>query len=232
MSRYFASAAGWLWATVRCNELGWARVDQDDEQLVYETAWRDVQSIWGMGRYTTIKFLEYGRRHLGFNTALPDIRPYGGWSPRLALSVLYPEHEKIINGGNTEAEVDTVNRLAEEAKNRLLYEYKVDCSYFELQVCLCEYKQSYFARRQFPGRTHDAEMQYESRAAKYWGRCFPMYAARHQIFPHQCLGEVRGWEQKGVRKELGTTIRDHGYTWSDLHYDYLKTKDLANPVHW
>jgi hypothetical protein len=56
-----------------------------------------------------------------------------------------------------------------------------------------------------------------------------MVPTRTRIFPHQHLGELHGWS--GARNDCGGVLAKYGYTWSDMLYDYMKSKDdLGNPV--
>ncbi len=198
----------------------------------YETAFKDACSIYGFGRYIGQKFVEYCRRYLGTTAQVPDIRPKDGWSPRKALSLLYPEHSAALNDeGKNPLAIATVNELAAKTRHKLLYQFGVEVDYYLLQVLLCDYKQSIIGCRQFPGKSQDSELEYDARLTPHWGRCEQMYQARRALFPSQALGELAGWPR--VRKELGYVLRDFGYTWSDLLYDFHKSKaNLKQPVRW
>ncbi len=227
LGEYLSSAAAWL--RRREGERGWA--EEDGPRAAYAAGWEDVQTIKYMGRYVAIKFLEYSRRCLGTRAVAHDIRPKGGWSPREALVLLYPEDADRLLGDDSEGNCQKANALAQNARLELL-EYDIDLDWYNLQVLLCDYKQCYVGRRQFPGRSQDSEMEYDRKIRDYWawkGGCTPMYSAREAIFPKWALGEKNGWDS--VRKELGDCLAVYGYTWSDSLYDYhASSRNLACPV--
>jgi hypothetical protein len=194
----------------------------------YEAAWATVtQDIYGVGRYVALKLLEFYTRYLNAPILLPDLRPAGGWSPKEALVLLYPEHVNVLLGREDVDNNEMVNRVAGMARRRLRAE-GIDVSRYVLQVLLCDYKQSYAGRRQYPGRSLDSEIEYTRTVETHFGYVSAIWNARRALFPPQALGEVQGWP--GVRKELGTVMRDHGYVWTDLAMDYLATEDLRAPV--
>ena len=197
----------------------------------FETAFEDVCSVYGIGRYIGQKFIEYGRRYCDFQTQVHDIRAKDGWSPRVSLALLAPEHaELLIDGGDSPETVRTVEAIATQAREQLSTIYGLDLDYYELQVLLCDYKQSAVGRRQYPGRSQDSELDYDVKIAPHWGtKHTEMYDVRRAIFPSWALGEHSGWD--GVRKELRGVLVDHGYTWSDALYDYHQSKNnLSTPA--
>lgn len=231
LGKFLISAADWLREKIwdKSMSSGWICYPLDKKSK-YEVAWEDALRIYGMGRYIAMKYLEYGNRHLDFGTEVPDIRPEGGWSPRLSMVLLYPEHANALLGGDSLGELRVVNRCATEGRKRLLAKYKLDLSYYQFQVCLCDYKQSRLGRRQFPGRSQDSELAYERKIAPYWGdRLDKMYEARKVLFPGEVLGELNDWDY--VRKDLGDCLALHGYTWTDQKFLYNESKsNLAKPV--
>jgi len=195
----------------------------------YEELWEHSQkSVKFLGRYSGFKFLEFATRYCDLPIRLPDIRPSGGWSPRSMLSILYPKYKDILL-----AEKDTpdilfdVNTIADVALSRLK-DAGLDMDMFKMEVFLCDYKQCYFGKRQYPGRSQDSEIAYYKKLNDYWDFDFQMLKARAEIFPHWALGEISGWDH--VREELGKVLYDYGYMWSDSLYDYKNTADLSAPT--
>jgi hypothetical protein len=186
----------------------------------YEAAYADVcGGVYGWGRYNGQKWIEYGRRYCDFPVRVHDVRAKDGWSPRHALGLLYPEHRPLLeDGGDGPDAVREVEALAADARDTLAVVYGLELDFFELQVLLCDYKQCWVGRRQYPGRSQDSELDYVSKIAPHWGRDVfaEQFAARRVVAPRWALGELNGWE--GVRKPLGAVLRDHGYTWSDSLY--------------
>lgn len=198
----------------------------------YEHAWGVVTDLPRVGRYMTLRLLELFRREEVLHIAAPDIRPRDAWSPRRTLAMLWPERN-IPEEGNRDDTIDLVNRTVQDTVKRL-EELQVTQSLFQLQVHLCEYRQSCLGRRQYPGRPLDSELGYAKRAGVEWGKVHPdsqIWWARLALFPSQHLGEVMGWD--GPRKDVGAVLADHGYVWSDLVYDYTASAArLSQPVKW
>lgn len=196
----------------------------------YALAWKDILNVYGIGRYVAIKWLEWAQRHHGAPIDLKDIRSRGGWSPRQALAVLWPGMEDICN--STDPATDQpVEKLADVTIRRLAEDYGVHVTHFGLQVMLCEYRESYESRRQYPGRSHDSEMKYIRAVEEYWGPQPELWAVRQTLFPIEALGEFGGWE--GPREDVAQVLADYGYTWTDVKYDYpasRKMVDLSTPA--
>jgi hypothetical protein len=227
--KFFNSAAKWLYNKIN-KDRGWIDSKKVGKER-YDAAWEDVTSIYTMGRYVAIKFLEYGNRYLDFRTEIYDVRTKGGWSPRTALSLLWPEYKDHLLGDDSTENLKVSDRCAKKTKEKLEIEYGTKVSFFQLQVCLCEYKQTFIKKHHYPGRSHDTEMNYERKIRDHFGLNVPFYNARKSLFPNVCLGELSGWDY--VRDELGKCLVDHGYTWTDSKYNYVKSKeDLKNPVIW
>lgn len=188
-----------------------------------------IREIKRYARYVALKLLESYRLYCAIPLEAPDIRPKDGWSPMKTMSWLFPEHrELLLSGDNTKLE--DVNMLVEELQNILKETYHVETDLFHLQVALCEYRESYEGRRQYPGRSHDSELGYYHKAQARWEYNSRFLEARSNIFPKRHLGELCGWE--GARNILGTVVSDYGYTWTDLLYDYVNTLSFAQPVEW
>lgn len=235
MSKYFETAASWLYNIYRQRKSGngWIAGHKNKTALErYEMAWEDVmssQSIYSMGRYIGFKYLEYGIQYLGFPIALNDIRAKDGWSPRACLAILWPEQAEALLGGDSPKEIAIVDEYAKKTKERTLKEYGVELSYYNLQVLLCDYKQCYVGKRQYPGRSQDSEIMYHKKIEPYWKSKTKIWQGRANIFPHEVLGEINNWDY--VREELGKVLYNHGYMWNDLIYDYnLSKARLTSPI--
>jgi hypothetical protein len=184
----------------------------------YERFWAESQRVYSLGRYVALKLLEFLRRYVEAPVEQPDLRLKDGWSPREGLALLYPGQIDDL------ARDDVAEHLGQIARDRLL-EDGLELTRFEMQVLLCDYKQAYVGQRQYPGRSLDSELEYWSKAGSPGDT--EMWNARRRLFPDAALGEVNGWWT--VRKELGTLMREAGYVWSDLRYDYLRTIDIYEP---
>jgi hypothetical protein len=218
LSAFMVSYANWI-TTAR--EMPWWTED-------YDAAWKAGDDVYSVGRYIKLKMLEYLRRYCEAPFQLEDLRAKGGWSPRTALCLLYSDHAPALLGDDSKENVVVAERLTEKTAYRLIEEYGLYLDSYELQVLLCDYKQSYSGRRQFPGRSQDSELAYYRKISPYWNHETKMFETRARIFPHVALGEIQGWS--GVREELGGFLRMNRLTWSDFLYDYTLTSDLRDPV--
>lgn len=195
-----------------------------DPRAVYEAWWETAERIPFFGRYINIRLLEYVNRITDLPLDLQDIRAIGGWSPIRALSLFRPEAWPALRTGKAGA----VNRIATDVLTDL--RAIGETSYYTFAAMLCEYREAYEDRHQYPGRTHDQELEYAS-SAKFAHWPAPpkaIWEARSALFPAEALGERSGWT--GLRHDLSRVLRDHGYIWSDLEYDYGATTDLAAPA--
>lgn len=224
--RYLSSYAAWVEETIE--GAPWLGSGDLPPEIAYEEAWEDIQQVWGLGRYIAIKGLEFMSRYCGANTAIPDIRANGGWSPRKALAYLWPEHAGALNGGNDLGSVDLAERLAVDTQS-ILADRAVILSMYEVQTLLCDWKQCYFGRRQYPGRSQDSEYAHAQKVFSHFTE-FPtrLWEAREALFAPEVLAERNGWE--GVREELGECQSLLGFTWSDFLFDFDRTEDLICPV--
>jgi hypothetical protein len=193
----------------------------------YEAAWDDADQVYTLGRYVKLKLLEYFKRSLDMPLELPDMRPKDGWSPREGLALLYPTYAEALMGDDRAENLALVNQLADIVPGRLEMLGAPMLDRYETQVLLCDFKQAWNGR-QFPGRSLDSELEYWTAAGS--PEDTELWSARSALFPPEALGEVEGrWD--GVRKDLTKVLREHEYTWSDLKFDYLASKDdLAHPV--
>lgn len=196
----------------------------------YELAWADVNSSPRIGRYVAIKLLELWRRDGTLTIETPDIRPKGAWSPRKTLGELFPGRGIEVKGDDSPSVLVQTNIASCEAIMRLREEYGVEIDHFDLQVLLCEYRESWEGKKQYPGRSLDSELGYAWKAQDLHYPETAMWAARRALFPHKHLGELNGWQ--GPRKDVAVLLHDEGYVWSDLLYDYTETTNFKEPVAW
>jgi hypothetical protein len=200
----------------------------------YDAAWKAADEVYSVGRYIKLKILEYLRRYCDLPAQLTDMRARGGWSPRTALCLLYPERAEALLGDDSAENCAIAEATAVDASVRLREEFGLELDAYSLQVLLCDYKQSYSGRRQFPGRSQDSEIAYHHKIEPHWRAAegelvTTMFDVRKRIFPHCALGELNGWRE--VREELGDVLRDEGYTWTDTLYDYMSSRGaLFMPV--
>lgn len=220
LAKYLCTYAQWM---EELADQPWATTTND-----YAAAWRDVHRVYGLGRYVALKLIEYLGRYAGSPTRLEGIMAKGGWSPRQALALLYPNGAHSLMGDDSPHNVQHAEHVARLGRDRLAESYGIDLDWYNFQVLLCDYKQSYVGKRQFPGRSQDSELEYWRKIDAWWGLDRKMFEARARLFPLEALGEHNGWVS--VREELGNVLRDFKYTWSDLLYDYDSTVDLRKPV--
>lgn len=219
---------GAAWWALDLPEKQWMDPSYATGEERYWEAYKDVLSIPFYGRYNGMKFVEYGMRYCDFPLELPGIHPRGGWSPRSTLSLLYPDRIDALMGDDRDEHLTIADDSADQAIDIMRDFYGVEMDRYKMQVLLCDYKQAFF-RRQFPGRSLDSTLHYASKIRPHFGdKDTEIWRARSEAFPHECLGEVGGWDD--VRKDLPDVLRDHGYMWTDLLYDYMATEDLADPV--
>lgn len=192
----------------------------------YDAWWRVANRIPFFGRYINIRLLEYANRmmpQLGLD--LYDIRSIGGWSPVRALTLFKPERTIGLLSGDRQ----TADQAAAEVMEEVRAFYPQINSYV-FAAMLCEYREAYEDGNQFPGHTHDQELAYASHPKfDHWDTPpKAIWEARSALFPKEVLGEASGWTE--YRKPLDAVLKDHGYIWSDLLYDWQATTDLAKPV--
>jgi len=218
----------------------WMKTDyQNLGEMSYEETWKSLDSVYTWGRYVKIKFLETARRYLGFtHLVAPNIEAAGGWSPRKALGIIYPEYASVIanKDRNDRRTLAHVYSVADEVR-AYVSENWVEVSNYELEALLCNYKQTLSTRKAFyVGRTIDSELEYDKKIRAYWGDdpyrgTFDFFDARWRTFPLVCLGERMGWD--GVRKDLSNVLSQYDYIWADTIYSYQDSKnDLEHPVRW
>jgi hypothetical protein len=207
------------WMTWQMNEVPHLHRHREDSRRLYDE-WYDsiMEHVLYHGRYITIRAVEGIRRATGIPLYLYDIRSIGGESPVRCLSLLYPDFEQRLL-------VDKDAKIAEVLGNSLLESVQQEvpgADHYMLAAMLCEYREAYEDRHQYPARTIDQELEYlNGPKAKHWeqkGFETGLWAARKAVVPAQALGEYNGWE--GVRHDLSRWLRDRGENWSDHRYTY------------
>lgn len=208
------------------------------EGMSYEEAWKSLDYVYTWGRYVKIKFLETARRYLGYEQLVaPSIMAAGGWSPRKALALIYPEYAAVVanKSRNDKRTLAHVYSVADEVRAYISENY-VSVSNYELEALLCNYRQALSTRKaMYVGRTIDSELEMHRKVKEYWGDPylgkFNFFDARLKTFPVHTLGEHMGWT--GVRKDLSNVLTQDGYIWSDVKFCYTRSQeDLAHPVRW
>ena len=205
-----------------------ACADAATPEAAFEIAWEQVLRIETVGRYAAIKLIEYLRRYHALPVGTPDIRPENAWSPRRALAILFPDRG-LANKDNSEAALKLAHETCLDAI-AMLAEQGIKIDLFQLQVLLCEYRESAERKYYYPGRSHDSELKYARRAEEEWEYLSDIWRARKKLFPIKHLGEMMGWELP--RQPVTQCLAVHGYTWSDLRFDYKATTNFAHPKEW
>jgi len=155
MATYLKNMSEWL---VTLPDSKYYNDSDGYEESRYEELWVHSQkSVKFLGRYSGFKFLEFLTRYCDTPIRLPDIRPIGGWSPRSMLSILYPEHKEVLLGDDSSDNIRKINKISDDAVD-VLREAELDIDLYKMEVFLCDYKQCYFGRRQYPGRSQDSEI--------------------------------------------------------------------------
>lgn len=197
----------------------------------FDDDWDYIQTVPMNGRYGSMKLYETLLMADILQHHWYDIRPKSGPTPREALSWLRPELAGLHKRNDASA-IWLTNKVAGEEKEWLRKEKGLDLNWFHYEVLLCEYRQNIISQSQYPGRSHDSELgRARSLEAKIPGLKLRLWEDRATLFPTRPLGEIRSrWD--GRREGVGKIATKHGYTWSDMVFDYSRTTDLANPVRW
>jgi hypothetical protein len=196
----------------------------DDSAEAFESAWKSTGTIYGLGRYVQLKYVEALARYAEGKFHQTDIRARGGESPREGLALLFPASATwLTSTGHIENVVALATALRGDVAERL----QQDVDFFTTQVVLCEYKKVWQGK-QYPGRTHDTELKYWRAAQMYWGHDSDMLRARGALFHPVSLGEEQGWWS--ARESLETTLPLYRYMWSDLVHDYSTTTNVSEPA--
>jgi protein-tyrosine phosphatase len=233
MAKFFEDYAAWTQRLIN-DDLWYLKENGLHPQERYELMWDDcLDSVKFLGRYVGIKLLEYYRRYCDIDISIPDVRPVDGWSPRLTLSLLFPDRIDYHLSNDSEVNLEVIQDSSEEALWILQNDYGFGdtMDMFNLEVVLCNYRQSYVGKKLYPGRTHDTERRYSDKIMEHWWELdrtedLHFYEARARTFPHEHLSEFNQWH--GVR-DLGQYTRE-GFIWSDLLYDYDATMEQGRSI--
>ena len=186
----------------------------------FDEAYARISAVPHHGRYFGMKLYETLRRAVGGLPEFPDIRPKQGSLARRGLALMFPEHNPKDDSSEG---LEEANRLSDKLRETI-----TGMDWFTVEVLLCNYRQA-FAGRQYPGRAHDSELGHAAIVQDSWsGLQLEMLSMRPKLFPKEHLGEIQGWSDR--RLELGKVMTDHNYVWSDMLFDYKRTKDLSQPV--
>ena len=172
-----------------------AREYSPDRWSTYDDAWSESQKeVKFYARYMAIKVLEMLNRFgNSSHLVLPDMRAKGGWSPRMTLGNLWPEHASQLQdrNDNSPGTIALVEDVFARTRKRLK-QMNVRVSNFQLQVLLCEYKE-WKDGGYYPGASLDEELEYIAQSRKVFGKTAlaPIFTARKAIFPHENLKELR-----------------------------------------
>lgn len=209
------------------------RPDDYEPRDYYEIVWNQVQTVKFFGRYIGIRVVEGLRRFCDMPAELPDIRSMGAWSPRKCLVYMYPDKQEVLLTENAKSNRETEDiafKLSQEVRRKV-----PSASQYVIAAMLCEYRDAFEDRRQYVGWTIDQEPELFRKSAQYFGNSLDgnlFWKTRKAIFPHETLGELNGWE--GTRWELTNILRDYGYVWNDIEYDYMGTialgGDFSDPI--
>jgi len=202
---------------------GWA-VHLPPNEGGFQQAWSLSMEIHGFGRYAMLKLIETLRRMDQLPVTWFDLRSYGGWSPRLTLSLLEPSLPADEAHKDGMVQCGRADVVAGRVLQRL-HDEGLPLDWFRYEVFLCDYRQSAIGMRQYPGRSNDSEMEHHTAVARE-GHETLLWSARQALLPAWARGEIQGWH--GVRKPLSEVLATHGYTWSDLLYRW-PVQDLATP---
>ena len=166
----------------------------------YEDLWdSSIASVKFFGRYMALKYLELLRMTARPDIVLEDLRAKHAWSPRIALAWLYPKHKEVLldRGDNSEETIALVERLASHLYRHLRDDYDITLNFFQLQVLLCNYKQTTLGRF-YPGMGLDEELEYMQQT-RVVTSMKPLFDLRREMYRPRDLGEVGGWN--GIRPE-------------------------------
>lgn len=169
------------------------------EMLQYDSLWNwSIDNVKFFGRYMAIKFLEQLRQIGVQNTELKDLRGKNAWSPRRALAMIWPDEPGLTDEHDKSLEAVTlVEDYADRTRKELAEEFGVECSFFQLQVMLCEYREACVGGY-YPGASLDEELDYMRLTAEKFD-LGEVYEVRSRLFSWKYLGERNNW--RGTRRE-------------------------------
>jgi hypothetical protein len=182
------------------------------KQGAYDDVWNSsIASAKYFGRYMALKYLELLRMTVRPELELRDLRAKDSWSPRIALAYLYRKHEAVLMNrhDNSPETIALVERLAAKLHHRLHDEYRLTLNFFQLQVLLCNYKQTTLGRF-YPGMGLDEELEYMDQAKSITSMT-PLFRLRRRLYQRKHLGELNGWrniraDQLSIWKAKGAEV--------------------------
>lgn len=223
LARYLYSYAKWVkhsYPSFRATMSGGYGTDRD----FYDALWTSLdKSVQFAGRYIIIRIIEALRQHAGMGRAvLYDIRSAGAWSVKKSLAYIYREHADtlLVQGADNDGLVqELADTLADTVKERRGWKP----GYITLASAICEYRECYEGQNQYPGFAVDIDLGFAEKIRDAWPDSFDFKAyaaARKKLFHPRCVGEWRkpGW--RGIREELKGVLRNKGYVWCDIDYEY------------
>lgn len=183
------------------------------EAMSYNEVWDDsIKRVKYYNRYMASKVLDIWRRTAYPHLVAPRIEMDGAWSPRMTVSLLFPDEPILAERENkTKAALALAEVYANKVKQQLLDVYGIDIDYFQLQVLLCEYRELLNGTF-YNGKSLDEELDYINKNPQFDVRD-EFLSARQALFPQWALGELNGWH--GERPELLLSFPVYGHIWSD-----------------
>lgn len=163
----------------------------------YETLWKSLDDVKYVGRYAGMKMLESLRRTGVIKAKMPDIRAGkgGDWSPRLALSYLYPEYDELLNRDHSSEAGIEINVFAEFVYPEFAQSAGIPDMY-TFEVLLCDFKQ-HLEGKYPPGKPLNSEWNHIQKVKSWPGfasvNTDVIIELRRELFPHEYLFEVSGW---------------------------------------
>ena len=214
MAEYLLSYAEWSISVLKSD-------------MSFEELWSSFDHVKYVGRYAGMRVAETlaraGQCDGGF---IKDIRAgEGGWSPRLVLSCMRPEQNALLNSAATKKTTSAVEGVAFEVKDAM-EKIVGPIGMYNFESLLCNYKQGYEGRR-YPGHALDNDfdaINMISNNASFTVDTVRLFELRSQLFPHECLAEIQGWN--GYRDELSATYSKYGIWWDDTVYNYKNYKTM------
>ena len=156
----------------------------EDFEIAYQYV---IANVKYFGRYMAIKFMEIGRQGGFLSVKMPDMRARGGWSPRMAMSMLYPDDTQLADRNDSSKSGD---ELMEQRSLETLAELRhrgIDLNFFQLQVLLCEFKE-FVQETYYPGASLDEEIDYIKKAERRFNMA-GVWEVRSELFKPEYLGE-------------------------------------------
>lgn len=163
-----------------------------DPEVNWNTARRNVETVWGNGRWASYKTAEILQKVHEWEIWPTDIGNDGSTGPRKGLALLYGSVE-----GNGKSAIATLDKQASDLK-RDMSDVGIQLDYGQLETMLCDFH-SMCEGRYYPG-SHDTDEMLGRLLKDGGGGLEAVWEAREKTLPHKYLGELGGWY--GVDKEL------------------------------